>query len=85
MKVEEVIKRVYDLQQKLSDVGGLSDEYQLYVLTDGCGWVVKFLELDLVSSEEYDEHSIHTLENSILYEMEKVKDYLNLVLKYRGM
>lgn len=79
MKVEEVIREVGDLQEKLTDVGDLSCEYPLYVETDGDWWSVMILGQSLVSSEDYEE--CLTLEFQIKEEMRDIQSYLNLVLK----
>lgn len=78
MKVEQVIKEVYDLHQRLIDVDGLSGEYDLHVNTNGDTWNVLFCGIMLVCSEDYDYEK--TLKEQILKEMREVQRYLNLIL-----
>ena len=79
MEIEQVIKEVAGLQEKLIDVDGLSGEYPLWIETNSDYWAVNILGHTLISSEDYDE--VITLEYQILEEMKEIRNYLNLVLK----
>jgi len=81
MKVEDVIKLVYELQQELEDVDGLSHIFQLTVLTDGYDWSVMFYDISLTDNEVFDlDCSEDDLKKEIIEQMKEIQNYLNIVL-----
>lgn len=82
MKVQQVIKEVFELQQKFFNTeAALSVEYLLEVTTNGDDWMIKFLGFPVMHSEEFDEEQ--SLEDQILIEMKNIQEYLNTVLEGR--
>jgi hypothetical protein len=82
MTVEEVIKRVCDLQQNLIDIDGLSRVYSLSVLTDGDAWSIMLggIGITLIDSEIYDNED-DDLEEQIIDELKSIYKYLKMILK----